>query len=505
MMIQQVLRSVSVVRFFWVWCAVLFAVAPAAAEPIAAAPPVLNTIAGVPGRRVAVDTPLSDYSTPNAVVSQTIYLARCQPSCVVTMGPNDARINKSTIPAQETSTILEFENTNGQSGAAADAEWAEVVQCMKEVYSPFNVQITDVRPTSGNFHMAIIAGSPGEIGLDDNILGVAPLAGNCSPIDNVISFSFANIHPPSTATSNRVYNLCWTAAQESAHAFGLDHEFSYLDNRSACNDPMTYRNDCGGQKFFRNEKALCGETSARACKCTGNQNSHEKLEATFGPGTPITGNPSVMITSPTSGGTTAQVVGAMAGSKRGVARVELFFNGFKWAETLGAAFGRQGQPNPSDYAILIPAALPSSVVDIKAVAYDDLGLSTESVVVTATRGGPCQSASNCATGQKCEAGKCFWDPPAGEIGDECTYPQFCKSLMCRGTSDQQICTHNCLPFMTDSCEPGLECVLDTPELGVCFLPDSGGCCSVGRGGRDWVPPALLAAVVLAFVMRRRRR
>jgi hypothetical protein len=56
-------------------------------------------------------------------------------------------------------------------------------------------------------------------------LGVAPLAGDCSPQDNVLSFSFANAHGQTELVS-RVNNLCWTAAQESAQRWS-DHEFEF--------------------------------------------------------------------------------------------------------------------------------------------------------------------------------------------------------------------------------------------------------------------------------------
>ena len=114
------------------------------------------------------------------------------------------------------------------------------------------------------------------------------LASDCGAIDNVISLSFANAHG-STSVAGCVLNICWTAGQESAHAFGLDHEYAFVaDDRSACSDPRTYRSDCGGQKFFRNEAARCGENVKRACQCTATQNSHAKLLSVFGAGTPIT-------------------------------------------------------------------------------------------------------------------------------------------------------------------------------------------------------------------------
>jgi MYXO-CTERM domain-containing protein len=494
------------------------AAAPAGAEP-SASPPTgptgSTTIDGLPGRRIAVDTPIDFYATPAAQVSPIIYLDRCQPECTVTAGNNDARINSSSIPKVATATIKEFRNSALKIGAEADAEWSQVVQCVREVYSPYNVMVTDVLPTGGQgFHKAIVAGNPADIGYGPDILGVAPLAGDCSAIDNVISFTFANSHAGTPATANeRILAICWTAAQESAHAYGLDHEYQFTDytltpnNGSACNDPMTYRTDCGGQKFFRNASAKCGETGmSRPCKCGATQNSHLKVLSVFGAGMPITGSPTITLTDPTlGGGTLSKGVSAMASSKRGVARIELFFNGYKWAEVPGAQFGLKGQPAPSAYTALVPAALPNSIVDVKMIAYDDLGAATETSVVTVTRGAPCDTADTCAGGQKCEAGKCFWDPPVGEVGDSCTFPQFCKSGLCTGTSDQQICTQDCIPGVADSCPMGLECVMSSANSGVCFFATSGGCCSVDRSDRAWWVQLALAAALLGYLGRRRRR
>jgi len=489
-------------------CGVAVFAAQAGAEPISNPLPG-STVSDVAGHRIAVDTPMLMYATPAAKVSQTIYLERCKGGCNVHPGTNDARTNTSSIAARE-SVIGEFAtaatpDAPAMTGAAADAEWAQIVQCMKEVYSPYSVTVTDVKPADGSsYHEAIIAGLPQDIGQKSDVLGVAPLASDCSAIDNVISFSFANRHD----ANDRVNNICWTAAQESAHAFGLDHEYSFPDtptDRSACNDPMTYRADCGGEKFFRNEFANCGEDTKRACKCSALQNSHQKILGVFGAGTPITGSPTITMTTPTAGGTLGKGVTFEAGSKRGVDRIELYFNGYMWAEVPGAAFGAHGQLDPAGYSALVPTGLPDSIVDVKAIAYDDIGTSTDSGVVTVTKGAPCATAATCATGQRCEAGKCFWDPPTGELGDICTYKQFCKSGLCTGTADEQICTQSCVPGAADSCPSGLDCVMETASTGVCFFQDSGGCCSVDRGGGGWWVHAGISALVLGLMVRRRRR
>jgi len=456
------------------------------------------TVTGDPGRRVTVEVP----PVAHAAIANTLVLERCRGGCVVTKGGNDAANTISTIPSAAQSTIEEFVNSAGMTGTLADAAWNEVVQCVKEVYSPFNVTVTDVRPASGPYHLAILAGRPQNIGQGADILGIAPLAGDCSPQNNVISFSFANQH--SLVDPSRALTLCWTVSQESAHAFGLDHQYMFSDGRSACSDPMTYRVDCGGQRFFRNQSATCGENAARPCRCGATQNSHQKLRTVFGDGTPITGNPTVALTLPTAAmGYTGQA-GGTAGSKRGVKKVELRVNGAAWAEVPGLPFGMNGQSPMGTYSMPFPATVPDGVIDVQLRAYDDLGAYTDSNITTVTKGEPCTSASSCASGQKCEEGKCFWDPAVGELGDECPYAQYCKSGLCRGTEDLQICTEPCDPLSDNTCGGGLICTASGEGVGICFVED-GSCCSVGPGPYGpWVHTGV-AGAILAFVLRRRRR
>jgi hypothetical protein len=468
--------------------------APAMAATRAAAAP-------AEGRHVVVVVPPAPRAAPSAAVSRVIYLERCTGGCAIRVGASDARTSTSMIPMKPAPVIGEFANTQGLVGAAADGEWAQIVRCMTEVYSPYGVVVTDVKPGPGQaYHEAIIAGRPDDIGFASDILGVAPLASDCRAIDNVISFSFANQHPP----GQRVVNICWTAAQESAHAYGLDHEFAFSSNRSACSDPMTYRNDCGGEKFFRDQDASCGETQKRSCQCGASQNSHRKLLSVFGAGTPATASPTVSLTTPAAADRVlGSVVVADAGAQRGVARVEARFNGFAWAHVPGVAFLRSGQPDPATYSIPIPAALPDGIIDVAAVAYDDLGAVAESAAVTVTKGAPCSTAATCAMGQRCEAGKCFWDPPSGELGEACAYSPFCKSLLCHGDGGAPVCSQPCNPDAAESCDTGSECARLGSDGGVCALASGAGCCAVDRSGRGGWLHAGIAAVLLGLLRRRR--
>lgn len=455
-------------------------------------------------------------------VSPILYLNRCRGGCTIYGGTDDARAGMSSLPCngvvtcgngscscqgQHTGafTIDEFQDSAGNTGDAATPEWNQIVQCVREVYSPYNVEVTDVLPPNGMSHnQGIVAGRPVNIGYGQaGIGGIAPAAPGCAPRDNVISFTFANIYGGSGIS--RAYAICAVAAQETAHAYGLDHAWEYLDGRSACNDPMSYRFDCGGQKFFRNEQARCGESGPRGCLCGGTQNSHLHLQNIFGSKTPLTPPPTLTVSAPASGDTIAPAtpVIATAFAQRGVARLELWLNGYKWLEIKGAGFGPDGQPETT-YSLVIPSDVPDGIIDIVVKAFDDIEQVTESPVITVTKGAPCTTADTCAKGQKCDAGKCYWDEPTGELGDPCEYPQFCKSESCVDTTAGMVCTEDCVVGVGDSCPTGFECAGDPGKTGVCVAEGAGDdtCCGIGANGKT---SALISMLVVGLVLRRRRR
>ena len=455
------------------------------------------------------------------LASPYLFLNRCRGGCIVNGGFDDARTMSSSIPCSGTANcggggcqctggsagtyvIEEFKDAAGNTGAAADAEWNAIVHCVREVYSPYNIMVVDSVPPGGLSHnQGIVAGRPVNIGYGGaGIGGIAPGSLGCQPQDNVISFTFANIY----AGANRVQQICAVAAQETAHSYGLDHAYEYADKSSACNDPMTYRSDCGGQKFFRNANATCGEFSPRSCRCGAFQNSHMRIKAIFGEGTPITRPPSVTLTAPADGAqiNNGAIVTATASAQRGIAHMDLWLNNYKWASVKGAPFGSAGQPEFS-YSLMLPANVPDGVIDVVVKAYDDIEVETESAQVTVTKGAPCTSASTCAAGQKCEQGRCFWDTPTGELGDECTYPQFCVSGLCaETTSGDMFCSQGCIVGVADSCPMDYTCEGEGGGPGYCVVADPEKACTDCSSGGDG---RLLLVLVggVGLVLRRRRR
>ncbi len=448
---------------------------------------------------------------PEGVLSgQIIYLNRCSTGCALRPGQNDDAVQGVSAIATKTATVSESEYP------WMPGEWDQIVQCVKQVYSPYNVVVTDQPPASA-YNEIIVAGSPADIGYSPGAGGVAVVSYDCTARQNAVAFAFASATDTFAMEDNnsRVLGMCWVIAQETAHTYGLDHEFAWLDNgSSACNDPMTYLDNCGGQKFFRNRIASCGEfgPARPGCgptnSCGSAQNSHARLLGILGPGTPITTPPMVSVITPTNGGTITNngAIGVTATAQRGVARLELWINNYKWSETKGHGFGPAGQDN-SPYSVPLPGGVPDGVMDIQIKAFDDIDVEGDSTVVTVTKGAPCADASTCAKGQMCSAGKCFWTAPTGVLGDACTYPQFCMSGMCEGTSTKQICTQSCVVGSTDACPKGFDCVMTSGTDGICFTQDSGGCCSVGSTGSSHAVYAhgVLALGVLAFAARRRRK
>ncbi len=458
-----------------------------------------------PRVRAVVEAPVEAFTAPVVPqVSPYLYLNRCTGGCIVHGGAsNDARTQHSSIPSAGDYTMAEFTNDVGVAGSDADADWAAVVKCVQEVYSPYAITVTDTEPAGVSYTEAIVAGQPGDIGRPIDNLGVAPIAANCTAQDNVISFTFANHHPGLGAP--RILDICWTAAQESAHAFGLDHEYQFTDGTSTCRDPMTYRDDCGGQKFFRNARAACGEDAVRACRCGGTQNSHAAILKVFGPGTPITTPPAITLqlvagTVVTEG---EVVIHATASAQRGVAKVELFLNGSRWAELAGVPFGSKGQPE-ADYPLKIPPSVPNSVLDVMVRATDDLGIATDSSITTITRVAACTDAFSCLADQTCTDGKCAYPAPAGVLGASCPYAQYCQSWDCIDTDHGKVCAEECEVDEPSSCPASFTCADTGGGKGFCVEVAAGGCCSIGGDGREPWSALALAGLVAGMALRRRR-
>lgn len=420
-----------------------------------------------------------------ATVDHIIYLNRCVGGCTLHPGNNNSTTDTSSI-VNGTAQLSEYSGTASQ--------WNQIVQCVKQTYAPFNVQIVTDRPPSGtNYHMAIVAGYASEAGEQSGVLGVSPFS--CGYIKNSISFSFADEEP------NNIDDICWTVSQETAHSWGLDHKF---DNR----DPMTYLTSGPTMKTFQNQAGSCGEYNARTCQCTysgtGNQsmNSYALIMATFGANAPDTTKPTVAISAPTNSSIVMPgfEVDVTASDDTAVDHVELKIDGTS-----------VGTKSSAPYTWNAPTTLSGTSHHIEATAYDLAGNSaTASADVSYPVG--CQGDSDCDNGMVCNAGQCVAGPDTqGGLGSTCTGNADCASNQCADDGQGNMyCVDACDPNAS-TCPSNFTCVDVGGGNGVCWPGggggnnngggSSGGCNAGGAGGA----PMLLGLGLGAMLITRRRR
>lgn len=197
--------------------------------------------------------------------SKTIYLNR--EGVVLQGGVDDAAKNRSSVALASGFMRLVVPGYNG-----TDRGWKALVACVQDRFAPFDVRITDQRPTdTDDYVMAAFGGSARDLGYGKKdaagVGGLAPFNGK--PIGRAVVFVF-------TATlKNRKDDSCDTAAMEIAHAYGLDHAFH-------CRDVMTYKKRCGTRRFL-DEAVPCGEDEPRTCTSgEAKQNSHLALRTLLG-------------------------------------------------------------------------------------------------------------------------------------------------------------------------------------------------------------------------------
>lgn len=157
-----------------------------------------------------------------------------------------------------------------------DRAWTGIVACVEKAFSPFQIEVVDQRPASGDFITAVIGGHASLLGLDDRSTnGVGPYAPG-RVLRNAVVHVFSKV-----GTGERdVANLCAVTVHEVGHALGLDHTYK-------CGDVMSYFLDRCGPRRILDVDMPCGEGAPRACgDGEDTQNSFRKLAAAVGLRTP---------------------------------------------------------------------------------------------------------------------------------------------------------------------------------------------------------------------------
>ena len=182
----------------------------------------------------------------------------------VTAGVDDAARGASSVVAHQGDAPRTMPGWRGSTKG-----WSELVACVRGMFAPFDVVVTDQPPTTPEHVLVVVGGRPKDLGVKDaQVAGLAPFSGGIIPRPVVFAFAATQRHQPR--------GVCETIAMEVAHAYGLDH--AYL-----CSDVMSYLRPCGKRKFVDRD-APCGEKKPRPCAGgAASQNSHRLLLRALGP------------------------------------------------------------------------------------------------------------------------------------------------------------------------------------------------------------------------------
>lgn len=435
----------------------------------------------------------------------TVYLNRCASGCSVKGNSySNSQTDSWYLPGGATRVLTSF--------PYGDEAWDKVVACVRDVMSPFQINIVTQNPGSANHFEIMIAGASTDLGGSAwaSYGGVAPGNGECGGyVNNGLVFAFAKAYGVGTTCDDSCVNeICATASQE------IGHVWSAMDHVRLASDPMTYFG-FAGRRYFQNMDAQCGsdcvngvapsgETCSGAsnqshtCTCgSQTQNSYQIIRGMFGAGqgTP----PDASITSPTLGENVDQefnIVAEVADDSMIISRVDFKVDG-QVIQSL----------NRGPFVVNAPAGLADGTHRVEVIAYD--GHQTPgSAMVDVVIGPPCEGNDDCSrTGDVCLGGRCVVGPSVnGGLGTSCTNSDMCASLSCASDGTDSFCVEQC---MVGQCPDDFGCLEfegGAEGTGVCwpgYDDGSGGCgCQSTRGGPAGM---LLAFLVMVLTCRRRRR
>jgi uncharacterized protein (TIGR03382 family) len=201
-------------------------------------------------------------------------------------------------------------------------DWAVISACIRAHYEPFNVEIVEEEPASGDYVEAVIGGDAPDLfpttAPPDGLLGIASTPNICIPTPAGIAFSLSEPHKGIPSANQE---LCSTISHEVGHVLGLEHETLRTDNMSY----VPYFQ--AGSKQFVDSEANCGTVpgAEQACSCGGTQtNSGRRLYQFIGAADPTP--PTVTILDPADGAQLEQGFVITAEADEDLKKVEFFFN-----------------------------------------------------------------------------------------------------------------------------------------------------------------------------------
>src|SRR5688572_17477081 len=99
------------------------------------------------------------------------------------LGDDNSGNNTSSIPMISSSTLQPFGD--------GDAAWQDLMTCVRQMFGPYDVTITETDPGATPHIESVVAGDPEDIGHPaGSLLGIATMFSDCSVVEEAIVFTF---------------------------------------------------------------------------------------------------------------------------------------------------------------------------------------------------------------------------------------------------------------------------------------------------------------------------
>jgi MYXO-CTERM domain-containing protein len=440
---------------------------------------------------------LAGAPVPHAKGKRIIYLAFEGVTLTSSDRADDATTGKSVIlylggraPGQtlQIGAFNPSQLSNPGNFSSRQALIDAVVAQTRSIFEPYDVEFTLTRPSSGDYEM-IVFGSSCQTVLGESGCGGVALA-DCGNSDkNNITFVF----PPGLDYRD----LAPTAAQESAHAFGLAHTTNQNDVMYPFIQPGIY------PSAFGNTNSPCpsDEVAAGATCNKTSQNSHQTMLDTIGfPGQDVYG-PDIVITSHVAGMTIRpgdKIRASIVDSQNAVQRAELLVN------SASAEIKSSGP-----YEFTFPSGVTPGTVIVQIRASDSMNnqsIAGLQLYLPSGQETPCNDDDDCGGGGDLECNGEFCVPENGvnELGEPCADGAQCDTGLCGEVDGDNRCTRLC--DSTQPCPDGFDCRGGGDGApGACWPGgDSGGCGCRTAGVGSLPGLAILLGLAVLGLGRRRR-
>lgn len=218
------------------------------------------------------DAPLADASSPDASVctgtpNKVIYMSR---------GGGEYFTGVADDSTTNVSALLD-RDVMIEPPALTDVQWRALLDCVRGLYAPFAVELTDSDPGVSAHREVVFVGNWAAVRLGTNWAGATYPWGCGLTIEDADGAPNGVVMMNPALAGDDVSLLCnWTAAV-AAYSFGLDMA-------NYCPDVTSNGSNCG-EKSFVDMEVTCGDGIDRPCRrCAGDpQNSYQYLLGLIGP------------------------------------------------------------------------------------------------------------------------------------------------------------------------------------------------------------------------------